>query len=62
MSHHTLRFQTGTFLDELKVAKVITIHKGASSQELNNFRPIPQLSIFDRIIERLMHKRLYSFF
>ena len=32
------------------------------NQELNNFRPISLLSIFDKIIEKLMHKRLYEFF
>ena len=29
--------------------------------EVNNFRPISLLSIFDKIIEKLMHKRLYDF-
>ena len=37
------------------------LHKGGSTQELNNFRPILLLSIFDKIIEKLMHKRLYDF-
>ena len=55
-------FSTGIFPDVLKVAKVITIHKGGSTQELNNFRPISLLSIFDKIIEKLMDKRLYQFF
>jgi hypothetical protein len=45
----------------LKVAKVLPLHKGGSSQDLNNFRPISLLSIFDKIIEKLMHKRLYAF-
>ena len=29
--------------------------------ELNNYRPISLLSIFDKIIEKIMHKRLYNF-
>ena len=29
---------------------------------MNNYRPISLLSIFDKIIEKLMHKRLYEFF
>ena len=41
--------------------KVVAIHKGGSTQELNNFRPISLLSIFDKIIEKLMHKRVYEF-
>ena len=28
---------------------------------MNNFRPISLLSIFDKIMEKLMHKRLYDF-
>ena len=56
-----LSFTTGIFPDILKVTKVVAIHKGGSTQELNNFRPISLLSIFDKIIEKLMHKRVYEF-
>ena len=45
----------------LKIVKVIPIHKGGSIQDMNNYRPISLLSIFDKIIEKLMHKRLYNF-
>ena len=54
-------FNTGIFPDPLKVSKVIPIHKGSSSDEVNNYRPISLLSIFDKIIEKLVHKRLYNF-
>ena len=54
-------FTTGIFPNVLKTAKVIPLHKGGSNDELNNFRPISLLSIFDKIIEKLMHKRLYQF-
>ena len=40
---------------------MIPIHKGGSSDEVNNYRPISLLSVFDKIIEKLMHKRLYHF-
>ena len=56
-----LSFSTGVFPDIWKVAKVIPLHKGGSTDELNNFRPISLLSIFDKIIEKLMHARLYLF-
>ena len=52
---------TGIFPDALKISKVIPIHKGNSSEEVNNYRPISLLSIFDKIIEKLVHKRLYTF-
>ena len=57
-----LSFASGVFPDVLKVAKTIPLHKGGSTLEVNNFRPISLLSIFDKIIEKLMHKRLYDFF
>ena len=54
-------FTSGVFPDILKIAKVIPLHKGGSTLDPNNFRPISLLSIFDKIIEKLMHKRLYEF-
>ena len=55
-------FSTGVFLEILKVAKVIAPHKGGPSDNLNNYRPISLLSIFDKIIEKIMHSKLYDFF
>ena len=54
-------FMTGIFPDALKIVKVIPIHKGNSTDDVNNYRPISLLSVFDKIIEKLMHKRLYKF-
>ena len=54
-------FMTGVFPDALKICKVIPIHKGGATDNLDNYRPITLLSIFDKIIEKLMHIRLYSF-
>ena len=47
--------------EKLKIVKVIPLHQGGSTQDLNNFRPISLLSIFDKIIEKIIHKRLYHF-
>ena len=54
-------FATGVFPDLLKIAKVLPLHKGGSTLDPNNFRPISLLSIFDKLIEKLMHKKLYEF-
>ena len=54
-------FLQGIFPDFLKIVKVIPIHKGNSIQDMNNYRPISLLSIFDKIMEKLMHRRLYKF-
>ena len=56
-----MSFNTGVYPDLLKIVKVIPIHKGGSTQEVNNFRPISLLSIFDKIMEKIMHKKLYHF-
>jgi len=54
-------FSSGIFPDALKISKVVPIHKGGPADELNNYRPISLLSVFDKILEKLMHKRLYNF-
>ena len=56
-----MSFITGEYPNLLKIVKVIPIHKGGSTQDAINHRPISLLSIFDKIIEKLMHKRLYNF-
>ena len=54
-------FQTGVYPYALKINEVIPIHKGGSTEELDNYRPIALLSICNNIIEKLLHKRLYDF-
>ena len=52
---------SGIYPDKLKIVKVIPTHKGGSTQDLNNFRFISLLCIFDKIIEKIIHARLYEF-
>ena len=54
-------FSSGVFPDELKYAKVTPLHKGKSKLEVNNYRPISVLPIFDKILEKIMYKRLINF-
>ena len=54
-------FRTGIFPDALKIAKVIPVFRNGSTQELNNYRSISLLSVFDKIIEKLMYSMLYNF-
>ena len=56
-----MSFRTGEYPELLKVMKVVPIHKSGSTQDINNYRPISLLSIFDKIMEKLMHKKLYYF-
>ena len=54
-------FQSGTFPDIFKIAKVIPIFKSESRVLCNNYRPISLLSSISKLIGKLMHKRVYSF-
>ena len=56
-----LSFNSGCVPDHFKIANVIPIHKKDSVTCLNNYRPISLISIFNRILEKLMFKRLSSF-
>ena len=52
---------TGIYPDLLKIAKVIPIHKKGERDDVNNYRPISVLSTFNKLFEKLIHKRLYNF-
>ena len=54
-------FVNGIFPDLLKLAKVIPLYKKQSPIDPNNYRPISLLSVFSKIIEKLMYTRLYNF-
>ena len=54
-------FLNGIYLDKLKPAKVVALHKKGASDNLTNYRPISLLSVFSKIIGKLVHKRLYDF-
>lgn len=59
IANHSL--STGTHPNILKITKVIPIHKKDSKLEVVNYRPISLLSNINKIIEKLMFNRLYSF-
>ena len=52
---------SGRFPDALKLTKVIPIYKKDSKLSVVNYRPISLLSNINKIIEKLMFNRLYSF-
>ena len=56
-----ISFSTGKFPSLMKLAKVIPIFKAGSKLDVNNYRPISLLPILSKLLEKLMHKRLYSF-
>jgi hypothetical protein len=56
-----ISFSLGEVPSSFKIAKIIPVHKGGSQSCLNNYRPISLLSIFNKLLEKLMYNRLIDF-
>ena len=56
-----LSFSKGIVPDNMKIAKVIPIHKSGEVSNFNNYRPISLLPAFSKLLEKLMYNRLLSF-
>ena len=50
-------FDFGIFPTCLKTAKVVFVYKAGDINEVTNYRPISILSIFSKILEKLVHTR-----
>ena len=46
--------------DDLKTARVTPVFKGGDDKELGSYRPISVLLCFSKILEIIMHNRLYN--
>ena len=57
-----LSFQSGVVPLQFKIAKVIPIFKSGDKSSLDNFRPISLLSVFSKILEKIVALRLLKFF
>jgi hypothetical protein len=55
-------FDTGIVPKQMKIAKVIPIHKSSDQSLLKNYRPISLLPAFSKLIEKLMYNKISSFF
>ncbi len=51
----------GLFPNTLKKAKVIPIYKNKNLEVYSNYRPISLLPSISKILEKIIHKRLYNF-
>ena len=56
-----MSLEHGIVPDAMKLARVIPIFKAKSKEMFNNYRPISLLSTISKILEKVVHKRLYSF-
>ncbi|XP_065654575.1 uncharacterized protein LOC136081205 [Hydra vulgaris] len=50
------------FPERLKLARVTPIHKKGDRSNISNYRPISVLSIFSKILERIIFNRVYNYF
>jgi len=46
---------------KMKTAKIIPMFKKGKTDFMSNYRPISLLSIFDKLLEKIVHTILYSF-
>ena len=56
-----LSLSTGKVPDNLKIAKVIPIHKKDDKEIFSNYRPVSVLPCFSKILERLAFNRCTKF-
>ena len=52
---------TGVFPDRLKFSEVKPLYKKCNTSDFSNYRPISLLTSFSKVIEKLIHKRLYHY-
>ena len=56
-----MSFTSGVFISALKFAKVVPVHKKDSKLDFSNYRQISLLSNLDKILEKLMYTRIFTF-
>ena len=56
-----LSFKQGILPEELKIAAVIPLYNAQDPMMFNNYHPISLISVFAKILERLMYNRLLKF-
>ena len=54
-------FQSGVFPADLKIARVVPMHKSEDKIKPVNYRPISVLPSISKIYEHVIYNRLYSF-
>ena len=53
--------KSGVFPESMKIARVVPIFKSGSPEIMTNYRPISVLSVFSKIFEKCISKRLLEF-
>ena len=50
------------FLKSLKIAKIVPLFKDGSKSDIGNYRPISLLPVIGKLFEKIIHRRIISFF
>ena len=56
-----ISLHTGVFPDVLKEARVFPIHKGGTSEDPSNYRPLSILPIVSKVIQKHITKHLFAY-
>ena len=56
-----LSINTGSVPDDLKMARVVPLHKKESKSDTGNYRPVSILSIASKVFERVVHSQLNEY-
>ena len=56
-----MSFTTGIVPNKLKIAKIVPLFKRNNPEYIENCRPFAVISIFAKLLEKLLYNRLYDF-
>ena len=59
---YNISLNSGVFPKIFKISKITPIYKKGNKECIENYRPVSTLPIFGKIFEKIIYKRLYSFF
>ena len=54
--------RTGIFPQKLKIARIVPVHKKDDNTILGNYRPISVLPAISKVLEKVMHQQLCTYF
>ena len=58
---YNLSIKQSKIPDQLKISKVVPIHKKLNKKCVSNYRPVAVLPTFSKILEKIIYKRLITF-
>ena len=61
MQHFNLSFEQSIIPKSWKLAKVTTLKKAGNKNDVSNLRPVSLLPSTSKLIEKIVHSRIYSF-